>query len=177
MQYTRVTNPGASYFFTLNITNRKSKLLLEHIDKLRNAFTRVKSKHPFKLDAIVILPDHLHAIMTLPENDANYSMRWSLIKSYFSRGIVNKESITNSRKSKRERGIWQRRFWEHCIRDPLDYQRHVDYIHFNPVKHGYVEKAVDWHYSSIHRYISQGVLAANWGGGYAEDSVGEFGEW
>ena len=113
----------------------------------------------------MVLPDHLHVIWTLPENDFDFATRWRLIKSHFSRGLPSTERINNSRKQKSERGIWQRRYWEHLIRDELDYERHVDYIHYNPVKHGYVDKAFDWPYSSIHRFIEKGIISSDWGVG------------
>ena len=110
----------------------------------------------------MVLPDHFHLMMTLPPDDANYSQRLGFIKSFFSRQMESLESVSVSRKNKRERGIWQRRFWEHVIRDELDYSRHLDYIHYNPVKHGYVSKPSEWQYSSIHRYISSGILLQDW---------------
>jgi len=109
-----------------------------------------------------VLPDHFHLMITLPPNDANYSQRLGFIKSCFSRQIESSEPINLSRKNKRERGIWQRRFWEHVIRDELDYSRHLDYIHYNPVKHGYVRTPSEWQYSSIHRYINAGILPQDW---------------
>ncbi|TAL65365.1 MAG: transposase, partial [Legionella sp.] len=131
--------------------------------------------HPFDIDGIVILHDHFHMLITLPENDGNYSLRLRLIKGYFSREIYNHEYINFIRKKKNERGIWQRRFWEHAIRDENDYERHLNYIHYNPVKHGYVKNASDWPYSSIHRAINQGLYPKNWG--YKDDfSLGVFGE-
>ncbi|MDO8828043.1 transposase [Methylophaga sp.] len=136
-------------------------MLTAHIDLLKTAFRKVKLAHPFDIDAIVVLPDHLHTIWTLPVNDADFATRWRLIKSNFSRGLPSTERINNSRKQKSERGIWQRRYWEHLIRDDLDYQRHVDYIHFNPVKHGYVDKAVDWPYSSIHSFIKKHIISGD----------------
>jgi putative transposase len=111
------------------------------------------------------MPEHFHMMMTLPENDKDYTKRIMLIKSGFSRKIPKTEKINPSRKNKRERGIWQRRYWEHFIRDETDYQRHADYIHYNPVKHGYVEKASDWQYSTIHKYIKLGIYDKNWGVG------------
>ncbi|HYF98364.1 MAG TPA: transposase [Coxiellaceae bacterium] len=162
MQYRRVKIPGVTYFFTVNLANRKSALLVEHVDKLKLSFKKVKEKHPFYVRGIVVLPDHLHVLMTLPSEDANYSLRWSLIKSDFSRQLVFNEELSLSRKIKRERGVWQRRFWEHLIRDELGYERHLDYIHYNPVKHGYVARASDWKLSSIHYYINKGVLTADW---------------
>ena len=137
MRYRRVMVANATYFFTLNLQNRKSNLLINHIEHLRFAFKKVQNNHPFYLDAVVIMPDHCHMIMTLPEGDKNYPLRLSLIKSSFSIQIERDENISDSRKKKRERGIWQRRYWEHLIKDAEDYEHHINYIHFNPVKHGY----------------------------------------
>lgn len=175
MQYRRVVIPNATYFFTAKLFDQKTQLLIKHIDQIRLAIQHVKLKHPFKIDAIIILPDHLHMIMTLPKDDANYSMRWRLIKSYFSRSIEKFESISVSRKNKRERGIWQRRFWEHTIRDEIDYENHVNYIHYNPVKHGYAKSPADWRYSSIHRYLAADILPADWATG-CNRIKGSFGE-
>ena len=113
---------------------------------------------------MVVLPDHLHAIWTMPENDGDYSMRWRMIKSMFSHSLPNDERISVSRLAKGERGIWQRRYWEHQIRDELDFQRHVDYIHINPVKHGHVQRVKDWPHSSFHRYVREGLLPDSWAG-------------
>ncbi|MBL7479712.1 REP-associated tyrosine transposase [Legionella bononiensis] len=163
MRYRRLMMANATYFFTLNLQNRESNLLTNHIDWLRFAFKKVQRNHPFHLDAIVILPDHCHMMMVLPEGDKNYPLRLSLIKSSFSIQIAMDENISQSRKNKRERGIWQRRYWEHVIRDAQDYEHHINYIHFNPVKHGYVLSPSDWEYSSIHRFIRQGILSESWG--------------
>ncbi len=163
MRYRRANTPGATYFFTVNLADRKSRLLIEQIDLLRSVLRKIRQSHPFEIIAMVVLPDHLHAIWRLPESDADFPLRWSLIKSAFSRSIPKTETIRESRKSKRERGIWQRRYWEHQIRDDDDLEKHVAYIHFNPVKHGYVERAADWPYSSIHRYIANGVVPEDWG--------------
>ncbi len=162
MQYRRALFPGASYFFTLNVQNRESNLLIQRVDALRFAVRRVQQRHPFYIDAIVIMPDHWHMIMTLPHADRAYAQRLSLIKSTFSRQIAPDEIISDSRQKKRERGIWQRRYWEHIIRDETDYDHHVNYIHYNPVKHGYVKNPSDWQYSSIHRFIRQGILDESW---------------
>tara|TARA_R110000868_G_scaffold360413_3_gene622417 strand:+ start:237 stop:746 length:510 start_codon:yes stop_codon:yes gene_type:complete len=162
MRYRRLYVPGGSYFFTIVLMNRKSTLLVDNIDKLKSAFKKVKTNHPFKIDAIVILPDHLHMVIALPEEDMAYSKRLGLIKSYFTRGIKAGEVVAQSREKKRERGIWQRRFWEHSIRDEKDFIRHVHYIHYNPVKHGYVKSPVNWKFSSIHRYVRKGLLPADW---------------
>ena len=175
MQYRRTDVKGGTYFFTVNLVNRKSTLLIDEFDQLRQAFNVVKKRHPFKLDALVILPDHLHTIWTLPDNDRDYAKRWMLIKAGFSRRIPKNEKISKSREKKGERGIWQRRYWEHLIRDDADYEKHVNYIHHNPVKHEYVDKAIDWPYSTIHNYIAKGVLTSDWGceGESEADSFGE----
>lgn len=162
MQYRRHYHQGASYFFTINLADRSSDLLIKDIETLRNAFRTVKQKHPFHIDAIVILPDHLHMLCTMPNDDAQYSKRIKLIKYYFSYRIAKTERISKSRQKKGERGIWQRRFWEHCIRDELDYRTHIDYIHMNPIKHGYVERVQDWQYSSFHKFVAEGLLPVNW---------------
>ena len=163
MQYRRAKEKGGTYFFTVNLADRKSNLLIEHIEDLRDVMKKVKQQHPFDIDAMVVLPDHLHAIWTLPKDDADYPKRWMLIKSGFSRRIPKNEYRRKSRITKGERGIWQRRYWEHMIRDERDYEQHVNYVHYNPVKHGCVEKAVEWKHSSIHRYIKDGIIDPNWG--------------
>jgi putative transposase len=127
-----------------------------------------------KRSRFCILPDHIHAVWALPENDADFSMRWSLIKSGFSRGL-DAQPRSKSKVLKREKGIWQRRYWEHAIRNDADLERHVDYIHFNPVKHGYVTRVADWPHSSFHRYVEQGLLVSDWGGDMKEIQ-GAFGE-
>ena len=162
MNYRRVFIPGASYFFTLTLQDRRSNLLICKIKELRIAFQRVMKTCPFTIDGIVVLPEHMHMTMTLPPDDTNYSQRISFIKSAFSRQLEPLEFINSSRQSKRERGIWQRRFWEHLIRDEQDYERHLDYIHYNPVKHSHVKSPAHWPHSSIHRYINAGILPANW---------------
>ena len=175
MQYRRLIIPGTSYFFTVVLQDRRSDLLIRKINELRQAFKQVIERYPFIIDGIVVLPDHFHLMMTLPPDDANYSQRLGFIKSFFSRQIESLESVSVSRKNKQERGIWQRRFWEHVIRDELDYSRHLDYIHYNPVKHGYASKPSEWQYSSIHRYISSGILLQDWAS-HGEASKQIFGE-
>ncbi len=175
MQYRRHYTEGGSYFFTVNLAERKRRLLVEHIDALREAIRIVSSRHPFQIDAIVVMPDHLHAIFTLPTGDADYPTRWMLIKAGFSRRIPKNERINASRQSKGERGVWQRRFWEHTIQDEADFRHHIDYIHYNPVKHGYVSRPADWPHSSIHKYIRAGTLPADWGTGSPENDK-RFGE-
>ena len=163
-RYLRVRHPGAKYFFTVNLQQREgSRLLIDHIDALREAIVRTRRAHPFEIDAIVVLPDHLHALWTLPAGDADYSMRWAAIKARFSRAIAHGETLSASRLRRRERGIWQRRFYEHMIRDGLDLKNHIDYIHRNPVKHGWTLRAADWPWSSFHRHVRAGLLPADWG--------------
>ena len=155
------------FFFTVALADRSSSLLIDEIDRLRRAYRTVQERRPFETIAVCILPDHIHAVWALPEDDQDFSIRWNLIKSGFSRGI-DAHPRSPSKISKREKGIWQRRYWEHQIRGDDDLTRHVDYIHYNPVKHGYVKRAADWPYSSIHRYIKDGLLDENWG--YVEES-------
>ena len=162
MRYRRANADGGTYFFTVNLADCSSNLLVEHVDVLRESVRRVRSQHPFEIAAWVVLPDHLHAVWTLPQSDADFSTRWMLIKAGFSRRIEQGEFVRASRLRKGERGIWQRRFWEHQIRDDEDLERHIDYIHINPVKHAHVSRASDWAYSSIHRYIRSGDLSADW---------------
>jgi putative transposase len=162
------------FFFTVVLAERSSNLLVDRIDRLRSAYRSVQHSRPFETIAICILPDHIHAVWALPENDADFSMRWSLIKSGFSRGL-DAQPRSKSKVLKREKGIWQRRYWEHAIRNDADLERHVDYIHFNPVKHGYVTRVADWPHSSFHRYVEQGLLVSDWGGDMKEIQ-GAFGE-
>ncbi|HEY8025072.1 MAG TPA: transposase [Burkholderiaceae bacterium] len=161
--YKRARIAGATYFFTVNLSRRHDNpLLTRHIDALREAFRVTQDAHPFVIEAIVVLPDHLHCIWRLPPEDSNFPMRWSLIKARFSRALAIDERVSASRKMKGERGIWQRRYWEHVIRDEQDLRNHLDYIHYNPVKHGHVAATIDWPYSSFHRYVARGDYPENW---------------
>jgi len=169
--YRRNFVPGGSYFFTVNLADRRSRLLAENIDLLRPAFCYTRERHPFTIDAIVVLPDHLHAIWSLPEGDCDFALRWRLIKSAFSRELPAGEHVSESRAAKGERGIWQRRYWEHTLRDEADLTRHVDYIHFNPVKHRHVSRVRDWPYSSFHRMVRLGICPADWAGGIDDDEA------
>ena len=162
--YRRDRTPGACWFFTLNLANRQQSLLIENIDLLRSSFRRCMQRHPWQIDAIVILPDHLHALCTLPADDSDFALRWRLIKTGFSHALPHGERISASRINKGERGIWQRRYWEHRIRDSADYNQHVDYIHHNPLKHGHVQCLADWPWSSFHRYVRAGIFPADWAG-------------
>ncbi|AEG00037.1 REP-associated tyrosine transposase [Methylomonas methanica] len=163
-EYRRFYIPKASWFFTVNLAQRKNnRLLIEQIDVLSQAFRYVETRKPFYMNAVVIMPDHLYCIWILPPDDGDYSTRWNLLKGYFSRQIDSGERISKSRQKRRERGIWQRRFWAHLIEDQEDLNRHIDYIHWNPVKHDYVKKVVDWPYSSFHHYVKQGIYSNDWG--------------
>src|SRR4051794_30195537 len=174
-QYRRAKVEGSIFFFTVVLADRKTTVLVNEIERLRQCYRSVRQRRPFETIAICVLPDHLHALWALPATDADFSTRWSLIKSGFSRGLDPASLRSASKANKREKGIWQRRYWEHAIRDNADLERHADYIHFNPVKHGYVSRVVDWPYSSFHRYVQRGLLAADWGGDM-RDVQGSFGE-
>jgi putative transposase len=167
--YRRYRVPGGSYFFTVTLNDRKSDLLIAQIDLLRTSVDRVRHLMPFHIDAWVVLPDHMHTVWTLPEGDTNFSRRWQTIKMAFSRAIPHDEHLSRSREIRGERGVWQRRFWEHCIRDEQDYAAHVDYVHFNPVKHGFVQTPGAWPYSTFHRAVAQGVYSSAWRGRDVDD--------
>ena len=173
--YRRLNIPGGTFFFTVTLADRSSNLLVANIDRLRDAYRSVAERRPFETVAICILPDHIHAILTLPEGDADYPGLWSLIKAGFSRGLPAASSRSESKIAKREKGIWQRRYWEHAIRDDDDLGRHIDYIHLNPVKHGLVRSVRDWPHSSFHRYAARGDLPLDWGSDLPEIK-GAFGE-
>lgn len=154
---------GNTYFFTVVTYQRQPILCLdESRSALREAINEARGAHPFKIKAWVLLPDHLHCIWELPEGDVNYSMRWGLIKKAFTkkiRGMVGTAHPTKSRIMHREGAIWQRRFWEHKIRDEMDYRIHCDYIHYNPVKHGFADSPMDWDYSTFHRYMDVSIYS------------------
>ena len=178
--YRRSRTVGATYFFTLTTYQRQPLMIDERVRcALRAAIGEVRQILPFEIDAWVLMPDHLHAIWTLPQNDAEYGERWGLIKSKVSRQcrdlIHEKYSRSFSRVRRREIDFWQRRFWEHRIRDDEDFERHVDYIHYNPVKHGIAKRVSVWPYSTFHRYVSAGVYPADWSGD-PEVAIGKGGE-
>ena len=175
-RYRRSLADGGSFFFTVNIADRKSHLLIDEIERLRHAFDVARTRHPFQTIAYCVLPDHLHAVWRLPQNDAEYGVRWSIIKRSFSSGLAPAVERSSSKARKREKGIWQRRFWEHQIRDEADLQRHVDYVHFNPVKHGHVGRVADWRYSSFHAYVERGWLPRDWAGTHEDVDSTAFGE-
>lgn len=166
--YRRNRLAGGSFFFTATLRDRSSRVLAEHIAPLREAFRTVRRQHPFRIDAIVILPDHLHTIWTLPPGDDDFPGRWRAIKSAFTRSVI-KSGLSIPCNKKGEYALWQRRYWEHTISDETDFQRHVDYIHFNPVKHGWAKSVADWPYSSFHHYVRRGVLGHDWAGTAAEE--------
>jgi putative transposase len=167
-QYIRAFVPGGTFFFIVTLLERRRKLLTENIENLREVFKAARRRRPFTIEAIVFLPDHLHCIWTLPSGDADFPTRWHDIKTRFAAQIARGERLSARRLKKGERGIWQRRFWEHAIRDEGDYERHVDYIHYNPVKHGHVTRVADWQYSSFHRYVQRGIYDLEWA---ADDNV------
>lgn len=163
MNYRRNRVAGGTYFFTVNLLERDKDFLTKNIDSLRDAVRVTREKLPFHIDAWVILPDHLHCIWTLPKGDADYSKRWQILKKHFSKALPKTEYRSATRINKNERGIWQRRFWEHTIRDDVDYQRHMDYIHYNPVKHGHVSRVRDWPHSTFHHLVEQNIYSQDWG--------------
>jgi putative transposase len=167
-RYIRAFVPGGTLFFTVTLLERRRKLLTENINTLREVFQAARRRRPFTIDAIVILPDHLDCIWTLPSGDADFSTRWHDIKARFAAQIPRGERLSVRRLKKGERGIWPRRFWEHVIRDERDYERHMDYIHYNPVKHGHVKRVADWRYSSFHHYVRCGIYNLEWA---ADDDV------
>ena len=179
-RYRRANTTGATYFFTV-VTYRRQKILCapEVRSALRLAIEKVRQKRPFEIDAWVLLPDHLHCIWTLPDGDADFSTRWAMIKRSVSLACAGDykrpDWINASKRKQRESTFWQRRFWEHKIRDDNDFMHHVDYVHYNPVKHGACDQVADWPYSTFHRYVARGVYDVGWAGNCIEDSHG-FGE-
>ncbi|MGY6216916.1 REP-associated tyrosine transposase [Methylolobus aquaticus] len=160
--YRRAFIPGGTWFFTVNLLERhRNGLLVREIDLPRETVRRVRTRYPFRINAWVVLPDHLHCVWTLPSDDADFSTRWRLIKSGFSRALPKTERLSGVRKVAGGRGIWQWHFWEHLIRDEADFQRHVDYVHVNPLKHGLVKRVSDWPYSTFHHYVRQGIYPAD----------------
>jgi len=151
-EYRRNRVPGGTYFFTVNLANRRSDLLVREIETLRAAIRAVRLTRPFHIDAWVILPDHMHCIWTLPEDDTDFSGRWRAIKMWFTKALLNRDG--NS--------IWQKRFWEHTIRDDRDYRAHMDYVHFNPVKHGLATHPADWPYSTFRKCLALGLYDPAW---------------
>jgi REP-associated tyrosine transposase len=175
--YRRAYQPGGTFFFTV-VTHQRQKLFQREEARkiLHGAIVRVQTERPFEMPAIVLLPEHLHCIWKLPESDADFSRRWGCIKKYFTQswlkercavhtlpGTVRAETnISKARREHRERGVWQKRFWEHRIRDEDDYMRHVNYIHYNPVKHQLVDCPHQWSYSSFTCWLKDGYYNEHW---------------
>ena len=168
VNYRRNLVLGGTYFFTVTLRKRNSRQLLESIDLLRLAFRKTMDAKPFQIEAMVVLPEHLHSIWTLPPNDSDYPGRWKAIKAIFTREL-EKSGVAVDKRKDGSALIWQRRYWEHTIRDADDLKRHIDYIHYNPVKYGLVKRVIDWPYSSFHRYVRQGLLPADWAGENFDD--------
>lgn len=171
-RYRRFHTAGARYFFSVNLARRGSDILIANAGHLRAAFAGVLADQPVRIDALVVLPDHLHTIWTLPDGDMDFSTRWKRIKSGFTRATGLSAPRSMSKALKGEKGVWQRRFWEHRIRDAPDFRAHLYYCWSDPVRHGLVERAQDWPCSSIHRDIRLGRVPERW----QAPSSGEFGE-
>ena len=167
-EYRRNLVAGGCFFFTVNLLDRRSDLLVAQVDVLRDAVRQARLRAPFTIDAWVVLPDHMHCLWTLPEGDADFPGRWWAIKTAFSKALPGVGAPSDVMAQRGERGIWQRRYWEHTIRDAGDYAVHMDYAHFNPVKHGYVSHAADWPYSSFRRCVAAGLYPSGWSGGAGE---------
>jgi putative transposase len=168
-EYRRIKIKGGTYFFTVVTLGRQPILTEDSVRAaLREGIQEVRQSMPFSIDAWVLLPDHLHTIWTLPKDDANFASRWAIIKRAVSKRCSflagNRGQVGNSRDKRSENPILQRRFWEHFIRDDVDLQRHFDYLHWNPVKHGYAKKVIDWPYSTFHRFVNKGLYPSDWGG-------------
>lgn len=166
--YRRWRVEGGAYFFTV-VTEERRRWLCDDLarDCLRDAIRVIRKRRPFRIDAIVLLPDHLHTVWTLPAGDSDYSTRWRLIKKRFTTAYLQAggiEAAANaSRQAKGERSLWQRRFFEHTVRDEPDMKRCIDYVHVNPLKHGLVDRVIDWPWSSFHRYVRLGEYLPDWG--------------
>jgi putative transposase len=174
VRYRRNFVPGGTFFFTVTLADRRSSVLVDHVGLLRTAFCETRDRKSFAVDAIVILPDHLHTILTLPSGDSGFSGRWKAIKAAFTRSIIA-TGASIPRDDRGEYFLWQRRFWEHTIRDDQDFERCASYLHFNPVKHRLVSRPGEWPFSSLHRYVRAGILPRDWGGDDPADNS-SFGE-
>lgn len=172
--YRRNRVPGGAYFFTVNLLDRHSNMLVSEIGALRDAVRQARLMRPFHIDACVVLPDHLHCLWTLPPGDADFPSRWRMIKALFSRRVAHPEDRRRSLDRKREAGVWQRRYWEHTIRDDADYAAHMDYIHFNPVKHGVAQHPSAWPFSTFRRCVARGIYPDDWWA--ADTGLAEAGE-
>ena len=170
-RYRRLWHPGGTYFFTHTVLWRSTDLLIRHVDILRSAVIGVRAAHPFVILAWVVLPYHFHCVMRLPEGDSRFDLRWRLIKQHFSKRIPPLEPLSEARRSRGERGLWQRRYWEHLIRDERDLEAHIDYVHINPVKHGFAPTVTSWPHSTFHRLVRAGVYPPDWAGSSAADQL------
>lgn len=181
-QYRRSKTKGGAFFFTVCTLGRQPLLIQAGVrTALRAAIKLVRSKYPFSIDAWVLMPDHLHCIWTLPEDGANFGLRWALIKQQVTKRCAHifhpEGGQSTSRIKRRESGLWQRRFWEHQIRDETDLLNHMNYLHWNPVKHGHVRRVSDWPYSTFHRFVAAGIYPRDWGGNGADTlENGNYGE-
>ncbi len=168
-RFYRSRRPGGTFFFTA-VTHRRRAVLTTELGRrcFRKGLERIREQRPFDLVAIALLPDHVHTVWTLPEGDADFSTRWQLLKRYFTRAYLAaggaESEPTASMSRQKQRGLWQRRFWEHTCRDEVDLKRCVDYVHWNPVKHGLVSHVADWPWSTFHRYVKLGEYLSDWGG-------------
>jgi putative transposase len=177
MRYRRAFIPGGSFFFTV-VTEQRRPLFTsaDTVNVLRTAFRAVRATCPFEVDAIVVLPDHLHCIWTLPLGDGDFATRWRLIKTWFTKHCdpAVRAAPNRARTAKQEQAVWQHRYWEHALRDEADVIRHTEYVHFNPVKHGLVSSAIEWPHSSFRRYVKAGLYPADWGKGAMDfEGVGQ----
>jgi putative transposase len=165
--YRRVSAPGGLFFFTV-VTHARAPIFTtdDRVERLREAFRQVRATRPFTLEAMVVLPDHLHCLWRLPVGDGDYPGRWREIKKAASRTIAPRSN------ARRERAVWQRRYWEHAVRNHDDWRRHLDYIHYNPVKHGLVARPQDWPWSSFGRYVARGWYEVSWGSSEPADIAG-----
>jgi len=182
-EYRRARVPGGTYFFTVVTYDRRPLLCRDEVrTALRDSLRSTQLSHPFSIDAWVLLPDHLHCIWSLPPGDSDFPLRWAMVKRgvtrrcprFSSRG--SRELRSPSRQRRHESTLWQRRYWEHLIRNADDFERHLDYVHWNPVKHGYVSRVVEWEFSTFHRYVKAGVYPADWGGLQEPTDGSVFGE-
>jgi putative transposase len=172
VNYRRRQVAGGTFFFTVNLQDRRRALLVEHAEARRDIVREVNTESPFVIDAMVVLPDHWHAVWTLPPDDANYTARIRLIKARFTKHLL-RAGVPLTKDTRGEYRLWQKRFWEHTIRDDLDFEAHVNYVHINPVKHGRVTRATDWPHSTLHRYVKYGLAGVDWA---CALEAGQFGE-
>src|SRR5262245_31371790 len=172
--YRRAFVPGGCWFFTVNLLDRRSGLLTQEIASLGEATRHTRERHPFRIDAFVVLPDHIHAIWTLPSGDADFSTRWRLIKIEFSKSIPKTERLSKARQVRGERGTWKRCIMDNSVRGDEDYRPNVEYCYINPAEHGLVRRVCDWPFSSFHRDVATGLFPEDWAGQL--DAGGEFGE-